>query len=490
MTNQSIETRIERTLQEVADRLPEHASVEPPVRPLATSKEDRRRRPWLLAAAAIVVLVAIGGVLVATQKGDESAVPVATNGAARPILTAAAEIASRQMELRLETTATDGCITLVIPEPFTSPRPVPACLADGVVAVGARSVADKTLVYGVAARGERVTGTIEEVATADVHQVPFHEGVAFLLVIDASLASGTVAIHDATNATIATGSFERGGPARPPRAMIGDSAIDFAYLQRGAVWVRTESGDDVRISDGTIDASDGYPFLLSDGHTVVYSVATRDQPFDAIVATDARDGSTRDLHLEGTALLSLSPDGTRIAATDIQDDSGAPSDLVVLRADNFTEVTRVTLGTGDTVGMIWSAAWDLANDGLLVKTRCCQSDPPLEQLWHVQLGSTAIAPVKVEVEDATWSFTDTASAPGTFPALRRAGSNVEAGVLRIDGSTATWEHRSNLTLQGDLWIDTRAAGDYLVGDATDLYDLDAAGNLTLLLRDVTYADGR
>jgi hypothetical protein len=357
-------------------------------------------------------------------------------------------------------------------------------------------MAGKTVVYGIADPGVRFRGTIEELTRSDLLDARVGSGAAFLLVIDGPAASGTVTVFDDSNHALATAAFDHGGPAREPTETLGDRTMDFAFLRDGAIWVHATDGRDFRVTDGSVNAPDGYPLALPDGHTIVHTVATFDMPFDAIVATDARDGSVRDLQLSGTGLLALSPDGTRIAATHSTDDSAATVELVLLDATTFGEITSVPIGVWDDVGDVWDASWDAAGQSLLVVTHagCCPTGQQqwADRLWFVDVRARAATELNAPWV-AEWSLADRANDMGAFPTLFRHESDVEWGALRIDGASLTYEDVGppptdvGFDTSGDIYLVAHGDGFWLVGDGSNLFELDAEGHLKLLLRDVTRA---
>lgn len=484
----TIEDRLTGALHEVAERLPDQDAWEI----AAPDGHVRSTRRWFPAVAAVFVFAAGFGVFALARDRDEP-VPVSTEPQ-RTLLTATVD----DFEVRLDT-AGAGCVVVVFPSPFEHRNASPACLGDDAIAVGATLLGGKTFVYGIAVRGDHFTGTIEEVAAPVLHQVHVDDGAAFLMVVPVLQASGTVSAVDADGRVVATGSFDHGGPARAPKGTLGDREMEFAFLRDGATWAHTTGGEDVRLTDGTPEASDGFPFVLPDGHTIVHSVATFDGVFDRVVATDARDGSQRELQLTGTALLALSPDATRIAATRYTDDSGATVALVVLDATTLAEVAGIPLGIEDEVGPIQRAAWDSDGKSLLVTTRCCYSldgELQTDRLWSIDVTEGSAIEVGPGDNDVIWILADRASDPDLVPALQLHGATATWGTLRWAATGVTFDAccplSEDLEIEMDGYLDLSARGDgrWLLGDGRNLFELDAAGRLNLLIEDVTYTSMR
>lgn len=480
----TIEDRLTAALREVADRLPDHDATEV-IKPRDLSRTAPR---WIRAVAAALVL-AVGAGVFALARGRDEPVPVATE-APRPLLSATAD----DFEVRLDT-AGPGCVVVVFPSELDRTAS-PACLGDETISVGATLLSGTTLVYGIAADADQFTATIEQVTTADLHQAHVDEHAAFLMVVPVLQASGTVEALDADGQVVATASFDHGGPARPPKGTLGDQAMELAFLRDGATWARTFRGEEIRLTDGTIDASDGFPFVLADGHTIVHSVASFDGVFDRVVLTDARDGSQRELPLAGTGLLAMSPDATRIAATRYTDDSGATVELVVLDSTTLAEVASVPLGIEEDVGPIQRAAWHSDSARLLVTTRCCYSadvGTQTDRLWAVDVTGDLATEVQTDGERVIWILADRAAAGSAVPALRLSDGDLIWGTLRTAATSVTFDpccplsHELAVSMDSYLDVSARADGDWLVSDGRNLFELDISGTLSLLVEHITHA---
>lgn len=485
MNDTSIEARLERTLHEVADRLPER-NVAPP-EPVTDPDPHSRGKRVLAAAAVVVMAMSIGGYVL--TRDEDNGVLVGTE-VPRPLLTADVD----GYELRLETAGED-CVVVVLPG--RPPSFEPACAGSDAIAIKATnwggSTRVSTLVWGIANPGMRFTSAIKDVATSTLYEERVGSGAAFLLVIDARAASGTIDVLDGSSRVIGHGSFDHGGPARRPKGALGDQEIAFAYRRDGAIWLRTTEREEIRITDGTEKASDGYPLVLPDGYTVVHSYAKFDSPIDGVRATDARDGSSREVPT--LSMLAVSPDGRVLATSVINDDSGATEEIVFLRTDTFAEIRRIRIGVADTAGSVWDAVWDADGQGLLVKMRCCWAEANKaeeDHLWFVDVndGSAAKLP---QVDDGGWILASRAAGQGQFPALRHSGSELEWGTLRLDGTNISFEPVATLSadvgldIDGNLYLSARRDGLWLVGDGDRLFELNASGHLKLLLDDVDSA---
>ncbi|HUR77048.1 MAG TPA: hypothetical protein VMZ22_03800 [Acidimicrobiales bacterium] len=483
MNDTSIEARIARTLQEVAARLPDRDAAPP----AAATRRPARGTRTLVAAAAVFIVSSLGAYLLTV---DEERSVMLRPEVRRVLLTAEVD----GSELRLETTG-GNCVVVVLPEGFPSAEQ--ACNGSDAIAIKAMNWGGKTrvstLVWGRADPGARFSDVIEDGATSMLYEARVGSGAAFLLVIDVPAASGTIAVLDQAGSAIGQATFDHGGPNRKPKGTLGDRRIDFAYRRDGAIWVRTTDGQDIRITDGTENASDGYPFVLPDGHTIVHSHATFDSPVDSVRATDARDGSSREVPTQ--SMLAVSPDGRTLAVSAINDDSGATEEIVLLRADTFVEIKRIGIGVGDTVGSIADAVWDADGQGLLVETRCCsteESPTPEDHLRLVDVDKAAATELP-RVDDSRWILANRAPSHGQYPALRRVGAELQWGTLRLQGTKISFELIATLPAdtglddEGALYLLARRNGLWLVGDGHKLFELNAAGQLKLLLDDVDSA---
>lgn len=284
-----------------------------------------------------------------------------------------------------------------------------------------------------------------------------------------------------------------------PTGALGDRELEYAFLRDGATWARTTDGEEVRLTDGTVEASDGFPLVLADGHTIVHSVASFDGVFDRVVATDARDGSSRELPLAGTGLLALSPDTTRIAATRYTDESGATVELVVLDSTTFAEVANVPIGVEDEVGPIQRAAWNGDGASLLVTTRCCyapEGATQADRLWSVDLPGNSATELQTGSEGTIWIVADRASDENTIPALQLADGSLTWGSLRVAATSVTFDPCCPLpneldgSMDGYLDLSERADGRWLVSDGRNLFELDTAGTLRRVIEHATNASSR
>lgn len=485
MNDTSIEARLERALHEVADRLPQR-DVAPSV-PVTEPEVHNRRTRVLAAAATLVMVMSVGGYVV--TRDEDNAVLVGTE-IPRTLLTANVD----GYELRFETAGGD-CVVVVLPT--GSPSLEPACAGSDAIATKAMNWGGRTrgstLVWGIADPGTRFSSAIEDAATSTLYEERIGSGAAFLLVIDTPAASGTIDVLDGSGRVIGQAAFDHGGPAREPKGTLGDRTIDFAYRRDGSIWVHTTDGDDIRITDGTDQASDGYPLVLPDGYTIVHSYAKFDSPVDRVRATDARDGSWREAPT--FSMLAASPDGRVLATSVINDDSGATEEIVLLRTDTFAEIRRISIGVAETVGQVWDAVWDADGQGLLVKLRCCwtEANQTLEDhLWFVDVNDGAATKLS-RVDGGGWILASRAAGQGQFPALRHAGSELEWGTLRVEGTKIAFEPVATLPadvgfdIDGNLYLSARRDRSWIFGDGHRLFELNASGDLKLLLDDVDSA---
>jgi hypothetical protein len=491
----SLEERLAHTLNEVASRIPDDD------RPLVLGDgaPSSRTPTWTraaVAAAAILAVLAIG-LAIRVQGRDEMS--VITEG---PRTLLSTEVGGVPVGLRLSNSGGDRCVALHREDANDIGFQPPACLSGRPIVVQATIRGGTTLVYGMADGAKRFTSAVREVTVPHLQQVDLGDSGAFLLRVDLPNASGFVQAIGDDGRILAEAGFDHGGPARPPKSTIGASRILLAYRQGGAVWAVTTEGTAVRLGDGTIDAPDGYPFVAPDGHTVLYSARNfqAQANFAQPLALDARDGSTRTVSVSGTA---FSSEGRFVAGSPPVDDN-VDVDVAVLDVATYKEVQTVSLGLAAAVGVVSDLGWD-AGDASLIAVSGQQ-----RQLWWIDRSRGTATRLAVDGEPAEWVVAEHAVAPGTFPAIRRQGSSVDFGYLRINPSRASFDRvrplplvTSQATLQagdvsflepvqgtitakedGKLSLQANGRTSYLIGDGTNLFQLTSSGALVFLLGDV------
>lgn len=499
MTDSSIEERLTRTLEEVAGRIAARHRPFDSVDTAAPQSWTGRRRWAVGVAAALVVVVGLGaGLLLTLASKDRDAVSVPA-GEGEILLTAM--VGGDSVALRLTNNSSDRCVDIQFPPGIDASAA--ACLSGRPLAIQATLRAGSTVVYGIGEPGARFSISLEG-DVAELHQTRVGEGVAFVAIIDTPRASGTVEVLDRDGRVLAEADFDNGASPRVAKGTIGNAEMLFAFRRDGAVWAALDNGTIVRLSDGTAQAPDGYPFVSPDGLSIFHTVTNFEGIFDTPVVLNARDGSTRQSMFSVTA---FSSDGRHAAGVIPADDPGTARDVVVIETTTLSEVARVSIPAEEAGGDLTGLVWDV-DGGLLVT-----SGPRLLVLQPFNQPATATSGRDTS-PTSSW-MPAKAFEPGRFSALRRTGVAVEFGVLHLDGSTATFERGRQVTwetpeatldptqirflqpLQGPLEVNdrghvTRPTGGFtalpafLVGDGQNLFQL-VDGDLSFLISNVDFA---